>query len=499
MRIPYGGWEPDSAALDVRDQSGRVTMLDAKGVYPAKTGYVPIPALETFSTAALPSAAVGVFVGHATAGGHVLFVGTRTKLYKFDPALGWIDYTRTVGGDYSVPTDDYWSFTQFGSQVIAVNINDDPQVIDIDTGATSFSALGGSPPKARYVAVVGDFVVLACLNSFPRTVINSAVNNATGWTIGTNLCDSQDFADGERITGIAGGEYGWIVQEHAIRRMIFQPGFDQAFRFERVERERGCSTGYGLIAVRDTIYFPAGDGFYSFRDGLNPIGHQRINRWFSANSDTNRFFSVLGFTDPFGPRIYWAFFNASSSTALDRLLIYDWSLDQWAYAVQEAQFWGQTVTAGTTLEGLDVYGDIDSGLIPYPFDSRVWEGGLPVIVGITTAGQLAFLNGGLPMNATLLTGPMQLTQSARSFVQSAYPIGIYNGATQGLRVGKREHGGTSVDYSASVAPSTRAGTFRVHRTGRLHQFEHTLTQSSGTTWEHAEGLDIAVAPDGLQG
>lgn len=457
------------------------------------------PPTSAFSAATLPAAAAGVFVGHATAGGHVLFAGTRSRLYKYDDTLGWINYTRTSGGNYTVPSDDYWSFTQFGSKVIAVNINDAPQVIDIDTGAVNFSALGGSPPNSRYVAVVGDFVVLACQSAAPRTVVNSAINDATGWTIGTNLCDEQEFADGERITGIAGGEYGWIVQEHAIRRMIFQPGFDQAFRFERVERERGCATGYGLIAVKDTIYFPAADGFYAFRDSLVPIGHQRINGWFNDNSDTVRFFSVLGFTDPFGPRVYWAFFNSASSTTLDRLLIYDWSLDQWSYTTQAAQYWGQTVTSGTTLEGLNVYGSIDGGSIPYPLDSRVWEGGLPVIVAISTAGKLAFLNGATPVDATLLTAPMQLTPSARSFIRDAYPIGLFNGATQAMRVGRREHGGTAASYGSSLSPSTRAGTFRAHRTGRLHEFEHTITQSSGTTWEHAEGLDITAAPDGLQG
>lgn len=499
MRIAYGGWEPDSAAVDVRDQSGRVTMADAKGVYPSKTGYTPIKSLQNYSTATLTGTAVGFFAATTTAGGKVLFIGTRTKLYKFDDTLGFVDYTRSSGGDYNVPADDYWSFTQFGSQVIAVNINDDPQVIDIDTAATAFSALGGSPEKSRYVTVVGDFVVLACQSATPRKVINSAINDATGWTIGTNLCDEQDFADGDRITGIAGGEYGWVVQEKAIRRMIFQPGFDQAFRFERVERERGCATGYGLIAIKDTLYFPAVDGFYSFHDGPIPIGHQRINMWFNSNSDTARFFSVIGFTDPFAPRVYWAFYNSSSSTALDRLLIYDWSLDQWSYATQSAQFWGSTRAASTSLEGLDTYGDIDGGAIPYPFDSRVWEGGLPAVAAITTDGKLAFLEGSTPMGATLLTTPMQLTPSARSFVRDVYPMGIFHGATQTMRVGRREHGGTETSYSASISPSTRAGTFRAHRSGRIHEFEHTLTQTSGTMWGHAEGLDITATPDGLQG
>jgi hypothetical protein len=62
-----------------------------------------------------------------------------------------------------------------------------------------------------------------------------------------------------------------------------------------------------------------------------------------------------------------------------------------------AQYWASITTAGTTLEQLDTYGDIDSGLIPYPFDSRAWEGGAPVIGAVDGNGLLSFLEGTLPL------------------------------------------------------------------------------------------------------
>lgn len=500
MKLAFGAWEPDSDGIDIKDQVGRTIMSDASGVYPSKVGYGPINSLAAVSSFALPATCIGVFSARTSAGGYVFFAGTATKLYKYDTGTGWVDYTRTAGGDYSVPTGDYWSFTQFGSQVIACNINDAPQVIDIDTGATAFTALGGSPPASRYVTVVGDFVILACQSTEPTRLVNSAINDATGWTVGTNLCDQQDFADGGRITGLAGGEFGWVVQEHAIRRMIFQPGFDQAFRFERVEREHGVAAGYSLVSVADTIYFYSDDGFYSYRDGLVPIGAQRVNQWFRDNSDALRFFSVLGFTDPYGPRVYWAFFHTGASTYLDRVLIYDWQLNQFSYMTQSAAFWGKQVTAGTTLEALDVYGTLEA--VPYPLDSRVWEGGQPVIAAVTTDGKLAFLNGTAPLDATLLTSPLhvagpQATQE-RAFVQGMEPIGEYNDATVRMRVGKREKFSDAVTYTASISPSARAGIFRCRSSGRLHSFETTITQASGTIWHHAEGLDIEAVPDGKQ-
>src|SRR5262249_27044852 len=350
--------------------------------------------------------------------------------------------------------DDYWSFAQFGTQLIAVNINDDPQVINVDS-PSNFAALSGSPPRARYVTVVGDFAVLGCLSTNDRKVRNSAINDATGWTVGTNLCDEQEFPDGGRVTGIAGGEFGWILQEKSIRKMDFHAGADIAFSFERVEREHGAAAGYSVVSTINAVFFLSDDGFYAFgANGLVPIGAQRVNKWFQQNSDTAPFFSVVAFADPYAPRIAWAFFNAASSTTFDRLLIYDWQLDRWSYGEVSAQFWATSVTTGLTLEGLDIYGSIDTG-VPYSLDSRVWEGGRPVIGAIDTAGRLSFLESASLLAATLTTAPLRLNPSARAFVGAVEPMGVFNGAALVIRVGRREHTQEAVDYTTSIAPSAR--------------------------------------------
>ena len=62
--------------------------------------------------------------------------------------LAW-DERKEGDGNYSVPSGDFWSFAQFGGKVIACNFNDNPQVIDVDTGAVNFADLAGTPPKAR--------------------------------------------------------------------------------------------------------------------------------------------------------------------------------------------------------------------------------------------------------------------------------------------------------------------------------------------------------------
>lgn len=483
----YGPWEPDAAGVDA------LVLATAKNVWPSKGGYIPIPGLSAIALSALPAKCVGACKARTASGGWLIFAGTRTKLYKLVSNV-WTDYTRASGGDYSTAIDDYWSFTQFGSKLIATNLADDVQVIDVDTGATAFSALGGTPPKARYVTVVGDFVVLASLSTGDRLLRNSAINDSAGWTVGTNLCDEQEFADGGRVTGLKGGEYGYVGQEKSLRRMIFQPGSDQAFRFERIDEEHGPAAGYSLVGAGPLIAFLANDGFYTYGPGgLIPIGAQRVNKWFRANCDASRYFAVQSFTDPFAPRFGWAFYNSSGSTNFDRVIWYDWHIDRFTYAEVTAQYWASLVTAGVTLEDLDAYGDLDSGLIPYPFDSRVWEGGAPAIGAVNSSGQMAFLEGATPLTALFLTSPMHVNPSYRSKEFVIEPLGIFNGVSPTVRIGKRENTQSSPTYTAAASPSSLTGLWRITASGRVHEFEVTLTQSAGATWEHMQGLDIQAA------
>lgn len=489
--LSFGPWEPDSAGVDAG------VLAVAKNVYPTKNGHGPVPSLQNINTNTLPARCVGMFAARTTAGGWLVFAGTQTHLYRYESS-NWVDVSRLAGGVYAVPVDEYWSFTQFGSKLIAANFADDPQVFDVDS-ASNFSLLSGSPPKARYVAVVNNFVVLAALSSDPRALRNSAIENETGWTIGVSLCDEQTLPDGGRITGIAGGEYGYVLQERSIRHMIFQPGSDIAFRFERVEQQHGASAGYSLVATANAIFFLADDGFYSFSgNGLVPIGAQRVNGWFQANSDTSRYFSVLAFSDPFSPRVGWAFYNSAGSVYLDRVIFYDWQLDRWSYAEISVQYIAGIVTAGVTLEDLDVYGSIDGGGIPYPFDSRVWEGGAPVVGAINSASQLSFLEGSLPLTATLAMSPLHLNPGYRSKVTAIYPLGVVNGAAPTIRVGKRENTQNAPVYTDYTAPSALTGVARFNATGRVHDFELIMTQTSGTNWTHMQGLNIEAANVGMK-
>jgi len=69
-------------------------------------------------------------------------------------------------------------------------------------------------------------------------------------------------------------------------------------------------------------------------------------------------------------------------------------------------------------------------------------------------------------------------------------MGVFNGATLSLRIGRRENTQSTASYTSAVSPSSSTGMFRLTAGGRIHEFELTVAQSSGTLWTHAQGLDV---------
>ena len=273
--IEFSEWRPDIALLDTKFAA------DVENVFAGVNSYLPFPSLVPFSTATLPAPARGFYSARTINGEWKTFAGTETKLYQWT-MTAWVDVSRTVGGAYSVPIGEMWAFEQSGTKLVAVNVNDNPQVIDIDSG-TNFANLAGSPPKAGHVKQIGDFLFLSRLTTAGlynnRVIIWSAINDITGWTVGTNLCDMQEMPDGGPVQGIAGSEIGYIVQDRTIRSLQFLPG-DVTFIFNisRIINDRGSISKYGFTSIGNVLYFLAEDGFYSISgQQVTPIGADKVN------------------------------------------------------------------------------------------------------------------------------------------------------------------------------------------------------------------------------
>jgi hypothetical protein len=478
MTQKFGQWAPDQANIDNPGVSAV-----AKNVVPGIDSYHPLASLSELSNAPLAADCLGLTLARTSAGTWQIFAGTTTKLYKYATS-SWTDYSRLAGGAYNAT--NFWRFAPFGANLIAVNGVDNPQTINVDSG-TNFALLAGSPPVGRNVSIVGDFVVMSSLVSTPYRIQWSAINDSTGWTVGTSLSDIQDFADGGRVSGVAGGEVGYVLQEYAIRRMRFLPGSDYVFTFERVVDGKGCLSPYGYSTVAGTVYFLAEDGFYAYSgQGLNPIGAERVNRWFLDNADTTRLSTVYCVADPYRPRIVWAYYSSASVTYFDRLMIYDWQLDKWSYGEVTAQMWGSAASPGIGLDSLS--GTLESQV--YSFDSRGYEGGRPTFAGINTSRNLAFLEG-TPLAATIETMEFHPAPGGRGVVTSAYPLVDTSAAT--VRIGARERYADAVSYSTGDTID-ETGRSNLRKSGRLIRAEVSIPAAA--TWTNAIGVDLTIKPGG---
>ena len=492
MPVAWGEWRPDLATLDTQFAN------DVENVFPGSNSYLPVPDLSPFNDTLLPPApatdkVVGLTSARTTDGQWRIYAGTTKKLYRWTPAAGWTDVSRTTGGDYNVPDGELWSFAQFGKWLIAVNINDVPQVLDVDAG-TNFAALGGSPPIAHNVRVIGDFVILGGLASNRRKIMWSGINDVTSWTIGLNLCDEQEMPDGGSVKGLAGDKIGYIVQDRAIRVLQFLPGDTTIiFSISKAVYDRGSVSEFGYTSIGDTLYVLCEDGFYALSGAnLIPIGHEKINEYFLANSDIGRRNIVTAFV-AVKPYICWPYHRSSASQMYDGVMIFNWANSRWSRAVIPAQIWGSNALASVDLD-LDTDGtepgDVLLDSTARGLDSFAYQGGRPLIGAVDPAGYLSTL-AGPNLQATLESPEVHLVPGNRAMVGDVYPLA--DGADGVIYDGSRER--LQDDFTWGPAcPIEITGSAAVYNSARLHRFRHIIPR--GTKWTHAQGVLADAQQDG---
>lgn len=378
--VPFAPFVPDLA-----DTNANYTR-SALNVLPRADGYGPFPSPEAFTTA-LPAGCRGYFFARYD-DELIIFAATSTRLYKLDnTALEWTDVSKGGVAYSECSPNEHWQFAQFNEFVIAVQGNVPPQIIDIVSGP-EFDDLAGSPPQSRYISIINRFVVLSGLPDDPYRVHWSALNDVTGWTPGTGLCDFQDLPDGGQVRGVVGGEFGIIIQDGAMRRMVFSPGSDVIFQIDRISKDTGTIAPYSIVDAGGRVFFLSLRGFVmsDASGSVTPIGKERVDRTFLADLDPSALGMVLGAADPSGHVVVWSYKSASSSGEgfFDKLLAYDWVLDRWSLTEVDGTFLAALARPGLTLDGLDFIGasaitgaaDNGSGLIRLTVESTAdWADG----------------------------------------------------------------------------------------------------------------------------
>lgn len=515
MLLQFGPWAPDVADLNT------TVAATARNVIPADGSYLPFPTL-TGLTQAINAKPLGGIMARTTGGGYAVYVGTATKLYRLSGGdLSWENVTPS-GTSFAASDTSPWSFVQYGTDVVATNGIDDVQVIDVDSG-TDFAVLGGSPPRARHVAVWGDFLVLGNFPNSPNAIQWSGLDEIDNWTVGSNNSDIQYFPDGGAVMGLSSSNTPLIVQEQAIRRGVFQPGSREVFTFDKLHDQIGAKSPYSVCGRDALVFFFAEDGFYAVSYGgeLMPIGFERVNRTVLGGIDQSWLDRIGGAVDPVHSRVYFSFkSDGTGFDGSDTILVYDWRLQRWTESKQRTHLLVPIATPGYTLDNIglvsgaseeltdendEVLTDEDDeelaepgeeiGLdsLPFSLDSRLYAGGAPVLGAFTEDYSLGFFSGD---NAEAILETSEIGATDGQVQQLAHIMPVVDTDAVTVEVGHRLRRNAPIAYLTGREPSANTGMVLVRCRSRYMKFRVRI--AAGANWTHARGVDPMIRPAGFR-
>lgn len=486
--LAFAPWRPDVAALKSQYASDVKNILYGDGVM------IPMPALLAFSEQVGEQPLGGVT---ARKDGLVhIFVGTATKLWKYNASDNdWDDVSQT-GVTYGALVDERWRFKQFGDYIVAVNINDAPQYFEIGV-STEFADVPGNPPNARNLAIWGDHLALFA----GRTVTWCDTDDLSNWSTGN--AGSQTFPDGEDIQGSFDATNPIIVQRAAIRAATFVPGSDVVFTFTKVADKRGAISPYAVGTRAEFLFFADTSAFYqvSLAGEVVPIGFEKVDRFAFGLIGGNSANSVYCDVDPVRPRVYFAVKagNVEADT-FDRLLVYDWQIGEWS-KVETTLGILFPLAAGTIGQDLDtdVPNSPDDEVLDSDapsLDSSIYDSGAPVMAAFDSDYRLGFFNGA---NAEALIETAEIgdiTGQMRRITELYPAVDATDLSRIHVRVGARNRRSDNFAWTEEYSPSTNTGICRKRSRARFHKYR--VRVDAGAVWNWLQGINDNAAPAGMR-
>ena len=471
----FGEYLPD---LPDRDNPG---LTVAKNCVPHGVSYKELSSQVVYSDA-LTARARGFISALASDGTPHNYAGDATSLYSLSSA-SWADVT-SLAGTYS--TDNWWEFTKWGEKIIGVNGHtDSPQIITM--GGANFADLSGSPPAAKHIAAVRDFVVLGNINdgtAYPSRLHWSAINDETSWTAGTDQSDVQDLLTGGWIQRIIGGEYGIVFCDSSIYRMTYV-GYPFIFQIDEVEPGRGTPAPGSVVQFGDAIFYLGRDGFYIFNGAVStPIGVNKIDKTFYADLDQNYYDRIYAVIDPINTLVFWSYPGTGNTSGLsNRIICYNWATQRWSGPIEtEQEILISSLSDGYTLDSLGAaYSSLDA--LPFSLDSRVWQGGSVLLSGFNSDHKLVNFTGDA-LTAEFETGEVNLNAGGRAFINGVRPLFDGDG-TATIQIGARNMVNGTVTYTAASAQNSQTGICDQRSNAYYHRIKMTI--SGG--FSHAYGYE----------
>ena len=489
--IDFGDLQAD---LPTYENSGALVV---DNVLPLAKGYKSLAGFQALSGTGLTGSAVGLFTSFS-ASGSTNYAGDATKLYQMDSSLVFQDKSKAGGYNNSTTENarDFWAFTQFGSNIIATNFADNIQKFTEGT-SSAFSDLVSL--KAKYIAVIRDFVVAGYTNE-SGTVYNqrvkwSGINDSSTWTPSQSTQSGfQDIVGSHgNIQAIVGGESaGVIFMEKAIYRMSYV-GVPLIFQFDKIADNIGAFAPKSVASYGNMVFFLAQDGFYKLTGGqqLTPIGNGKVDNFFFDDLSSN-LDGITSAVDLNNSIVVWSYRGSGATgTTNNKLLIYNYAVDKWSTGSgQDLEFIASaSQEAFTTLESLDVLGDLDN--LPKSLDSYFYKEGIVGLAGFNSANKFGkFIANSL--SATVDTTEFEGAKGKRSTLINCRPIvdGTTNTSVTITPITRQSQLDTTTTGDAVSTNDT--GTCPLRSTSRYHRIRVNVTGNFNTM----SGVDIEARPEG---
>lgn len=464
---PLGPWLPDQSAISA-------VLQVCRNCLPTADGYRPFPGPVPLGSA-LPASFAGGASFTGSDGTAALLVGTSTGLSQYTGG----NWTSLVSG-MSV---ERWRFAAFGDYVIAVN-GSDTQVVHLNAGAAA-SPLTGAP-AGICVATVGDYVVIGQDDNDLIGIYTSGFNDHTNWDV-TDGATIQPMLTGGEVMGIAGGEYGVILQRNRLVRMTRTGDETAPFQFDEITPNVGCASKASVIQRGRTVYFLSDSGFMALNDGqaLAPIGSEKVDREFQKALATPSYEQMFSAIDPVNKLAMWAIPGNPG-----RLFVYHYELDRWSDAIFDMEGIFSGTTPATTLEELGAqYPSIDA--VPGSLDDPMFQGNQPRVY-VTNGRTLNTLSG--PNLGALWRLPFLQPSAGLSRFRHIRPVTdciTGNKVTLDVRsrLGDASHLATASGIRAS-------GIMPIRASGRYVQ--PTWAIDAGATWTFANALELEFEAAGVR-
>jgi hypothetical protein len=200
--------------------------------------------------------------------GTVLILFTAgTKLFKCNEDGSSIT---DITGALTLPSNTFWQWAMFNDLAIGVNkatSGDNP--VKVNSAGTA-AALGGSPPKGKYIRVWNNRLWISGTGTSSNTVFASAINLPEDWVVDDDagaITLPIDPNDGDFITGLEVFRGSLFVFKRRKINVVSPIGAPAEIpgniRVDVFTRNLGCVSAYSIQPVLDDVVFLADAGVCS--------------------------------------------------------------------------------------------------------------------------------------------------------------------------------------------------------------------------------------------